>query len=87
MYLLAAGERAAVTAKARVFRGRLLAPEDYSRILALDTVGEVAAYLAKTEAYGRYIPGPSPETIHRVDLRRPSPPSPPEEIPFCRYLA
>lgn len=87
MYLLAAGERAAVTAKARVFRGRLLAPEDYFRILALDTVGEVAAYLAKTEAYGRYIPGPSPETIHRVDLEAAITTVPLlEEIPFCRYL-
>ncbi len=87
MYLLAAGERAAVTAKARVYKGRLLAPADYARILALETVGEVAAYLAKTEAYGQYIPGPSPETIHRVDLEAAITTVPLlEEIPFCRYL-
>jgi len=36
---LAAGERAAVTAKARVYRGRLLAPSDYLRLLELETVG------------------------------------------------
>jgi V/A-type H+-transporting ATPase subunit C len=87
VYLLAAGERAAVTAKARVFRGRLLAPEDYSRILAMESVGEVATYLTRTEAYGRYITGPSPETIHRVDLEAIITTIPLlEEIPFCRYL-
>jgi hypothetical protein len=72
---LAAGERAAVTAKARVYRGRLLAPSDYLRLLELETVGEIAAYLAKTEAYGPYITEPSPETMHRGTWRRSSPPS------------
>jgi V/A-type H+-transporting ATPase subunit C len=87
VYLLGAGERAAVTAKARVYKGRLLAPADYSQILSLETVGQVGAYLAKTEAYGPYIPGPSPEAIHRVDLEDAITTVPLlEEIPFCRYL-
>ncbi len=87
MSFLAAGERAAVTAKARVYRGRLLAPSDYLRLLELETVGEIAAYLAKTEAYGPYITEPSPETMHRGDLEAIITSVPLlEEIPFCRYL-
>jgi V/A-type H+-transporting ATPase subunit C len=84
---LAAGERAAVTSKARVYRGRLLAPSDYIRLLELETVGEIAAYLKKTEAYSRYITEPSPETMHRGHLEAEITSVPLlEEIPFCRYL-
>ena len=87
MSFLAAGERAAVTAKARVYRGRLLAPSDYLRLLEFETVGEIAAYLAKTEAYGPYITDPSPETLHRGNLEAIITAVPLlEEIPFCRYL-
>lgn len=87
MSFLAIGERAAVTAKARIYRGRLLSPGDYLRLLELGTVGEIAAYLAKTEAYGPYIRNPSPETMHRGELEGLITTVPMlEEIPFCHYL-
>lgn len=87
MSFLSVGERAAVTAKARVYRGRLLSPDDYLRLLEFETVGEIGAYLAKSEAYGPYISVPSPESLHRGDLEAIITSVPLlEEIPFCRYL-
>jgi len=84
---LSVGERAAVTAKARVYRGRLLSPDDYLRLLEFETVGEIGAYLAKSEAYSPYISVPSPESLHRGDLEAIITSVPLlEEIPFCRYL-
>ena len=53
MSFLATGERAAVTAKARIYRGRLLSPSDYARLLDCETVGEIAAYLAGGEWHGK----------------------------------
>lgn len=88
MSLLAAGERAAVTAKARVYRGRLLLPDDYFRLLELETVGEIAAYLAKTEAYGRYLTMNSPEILHRGELEGIITSVPLlEGLPFCGYIS
>lgn len=87
MSFLAMGERAAVTAKARIYRGRLLSPGDYLRLLELESVGEIAAYLARSEAYAPYIRASSPETMHRGELEGLITTIPMlEEIPFCRYL-
>lgn len=87
MSFLAVGERAAVTAKARVYRGRLLSPDDYLRLLEFETVGEIGSYLAKSGAYSPYISVPPPESLHRGDLEAIITSVPLlEEIPFCRYL-
>lgn len=65
MSFLAAGETAAVTTKARIFRSRLLGREDYLRFLECGTVGEIASLLARTEGYGDYFRDRSPESMHR----------------------
>ena len=87
MSFLATGERAAVTAKARIYRGRLLSPSDYARLLDCETVGEIAAYLARTESYAPYLAALHPEGMHRGELEGVLTVIPLlEEIPFCHYL-
>jgi V/A-type H+-transporting ATPase subunit C len=85
---LSAGERAAVTAKARIFRGRLLSPSDYLRLLECGTVGDIAVYLSRTPAYEAYFQRiPHPEQLHRGDLEGTISTAPMlEELPFCHYL-
>ncbi|NLM71442.1 MAG: V-type ATPase subunit, partial [Synergistaceae bacterium] len=86
--LLSAGERASASAKARVFRGRMLSREDYMRLLECETVGAIASFLSRTEAYGRYFDGtPHPEELRRWELEEIITLVPVmEEAPFGRYL-
>lgn len=87
MSVFAVGERAAVTAKARVYRGRLLSSSDYSRLLECETVGEIATYLARTEAYRPHLAALFPERMHRRELEEILSVIPIlEEIPFCQHL-
>lgn len=88
MTFLSAGERAAATAKARIFRGRLLSPADYLRLLECDTVGDIALSLSRTPAYEAYFESVSrPERMHRGDLESLVSAVPMlEELPFCHYL-
>ncbi len=86
--LLSAGERAASAAKARVLRGRRRNPDDFDRLLECETVGAIATYLSRTEAYGGYFAeGARPETMRRWELEELIAVAPVvEEIPFCHYL-
>ena len=69
MTFLSAGERAAATSKARIFRGRLLSPADYLRLLECETVGDIAVTLSRTPAYETYFDRASrPEQMHRGEL-------------------
>ena len=87
MSFLSAGERAAVTGKARVFRGRLLVPDDYLHLLKCGTVGEVIMYLGRTPSYSSYFHGEYSEAIHRGEIEGILSIVPMlEELPFCRYL-
>ena len=86
--LLSAGERAASTAKARVLRGRMLAPEDFDRLLECETVGAIATYLSRTEAYGGYFAeGARPETMRRWELEELIAVAPVAASFFGRYKA
>ena len=88
MMALSMGERAAASAKARAFRGRMLSPEEYMRLLECDTVGRIALYLSRTEAYGSYLEGsPRLEEMHRWQVEEIISLAPLlEEAPFRRYL-
>ncbi len=88
MTFLSAGERAAATSKARIFRGRLLSPADYLRLLECETVGDIAVTLSRTPAYETYFDRASrPEQMHRGELEGIISTVPMlEEMPFCHYL-
>lgn len=61
------GECLSVGVKARVLYSRLLSDEDYWSLLGSDSVGEVAAKLRSTEAYGEST-SRLPQDVHRYDL-------------------
>lgn len=66
----------------------MLSREDYMRLLECETVGAIASFLSRTEAYGRYFDGtPHPEELRRWELEEIITLVPVmEEAPFGRYL-
>jgi len=58
----------AVLAKAHAMYGRRLTNENYTDLLACQTVGDVASYLKNRTAYSRTLAGINENTIHRGQL-------------------
>ena len=87
MSVLSAGERAAITARARVFRGRLFAAKEYVHLLGLPSVGEIALFLAHSPGYAPYFDVPNADLMHRGEMEGILTAIPVlEETPFTRFV-
>ena len=59
-----------ISAKARALYGRALKPRDFQNMISCHSVGEVAAYLKNTPAYGPTLAAINESTIHRGHLEQ-----------------